>query len=185
VLTVGTVIGYLAADGESLPQAQTQPDDNATSIMPSITDEEAAKTTNSTASASPSIRRLARELGVALSNVAATGAGDRITDDDVRTAALKNTNHQTSAASTSAAAEIIATPRARRAATQTAVDLATVQGTGRNGRIREREALTAAKPQVVSLGTAGQRIVFSGRRKVIAERPGASHRQAVPVTLTS
>src|SRR5262249_41005354 len=40
-----------------------------------------------------------------------------------------------------------ASPRARRRAEQTGVDLATVQGTGSTARIRERDVMAVAKPQ--------------------------------------
>ncbi len=184
VLKVGTVIGYLEAAGETLPL--TQSGNVPASFASSILNAETGTATHATAIASPSVRRLARELGVSLSSVIPTDSDDRITDDDVRTAALLKTNDRTPAASTSTtAADIISTPRARRAAKRAGVDLMTVQGTGRNGRIRERDVLNTAKPQTVSPGTADQRIVLSGRRKVIAERLTESHRQAVPVTLTS
>ena len=183
VLKVGTVIGYLAAAGETLPL--TRSSNVPASFASSILNAETGTAPHATAIAPPSVRRLARELGVSLSRVGPTGSDDRITDDDVRTAALLKTTDRIPAASTSTTADIISTPRARRAAKRAWVDLMTVQGSGRNGRIRERDVLNTAKPQAVSPGTADQRIVLSGRRKVIAERLTESHRQAVPVTLTS
>jgi pyruvate dehydrogenase E2 component (dihydrolipoamide acetyltransferase) len=60
------------------------------------------------------------------------------------------------------------------------VDLTNVNGSGREGRIRERDVLAQA-----SASTAGRRIAVAGRRKIIAERLSQSARQTVPVTITS
>jgi pyruvate dehydrogenase E2 component (dihydrolipoamide acetyltransferase) len=67
------------------------------------------------------------------------------------------------------------TPRARRVAREIGVDCRRVPGTGRNGRVRERDVRAAASSSVP----------ISGRRKAIAEKLAAGWRQAVPVTLTS
>lgn len=185
VLKVGAVIGHLVADGESLPPAQA-----GSGAASTVTMAVEIATTNEgkgvPTGASPSVRRLARELGVDLAQVAGTGSGDRITDDDVRAAATRLADGRTTTNPSARAADIIATPRARRAAKRAGIDLNKLQGTGRNGRIRERDVVSAAKAAgESSAGSGGQRVVLSGRRKVISERLAESHRQAVPVTLTS
>jgi pyruvate dehydrogenase E2 component (dihydrolipoamide acetyltransferase) len=63
-------------------------------------------------------------------------------------------------------------PRARRAATRLDVDATKAIGTGRNGRIRERDVLAMAPP-------------VSRTRRAIAERMLTSHRSTAPVTLTT
>jgi pyruvate dehydrogenase E2 component (dihydrolipoamide acetyltransferase) len=72
-------------------------------------------------------------------------------------------------------------PRARRTAANFGIDWKEATGTGRTGRIRERDvlALVAQSPS----GPAAAR----GRsiRRVIAERLLTSHRSTVPVTLTT
>ncbi|MEZ6033501.1 MAG: 2-oxo acid dehydrogenase subunit E2 [Planctomycetaceae bacterium] len=182
VLKVGAVIGYLLAEGESVPQ--TAGDALAAGV--STAQAEVSATTDEIyAGASPSVRRLARELDVDLKTVRGTGTHARITDDDVRLAAQKN-SEPVVARTSSRAVEIIATPRARRAARLVGIDPATLRGTGRNGRIRERDVALAAKALSASVpDCGGQRTVLSGRRKVIADRLTASHQQTVPVTLTS
>jgi len=82
---------------------------------------------------------------------------------------------------------IVATPRARRAASAHGVDWHTVRGTGRGGRILERDILQAATntpmPGAPSAASAGQPL--TGIRRVTAERLTASAAQVVPVTLTT
>ena len=184
VLKVGAVVGYLVADGAAL--AQTPSDSNVASNTIKPVEKAPATDINSMSSGgSPSVRRLARELGVDLNRVTGTGSRDRITDDDVRATARRE-SEQRPTINSALAAEIIATPRARRAAKTAGIELSSMQGTGRNGRIRERDVVSqsnAAAPGATRAG--GQRISLSGRRRVIAERLADSHRQTVPVTLTS
>ena len=66
------------------------------------------------------------------------------------------------------------TPRARKAARERGVDVEGIVGTGRNGRIRERDIPHPRQPQRVG-----------PHRKTIAERMLHSHRTTAPVTLTS
>lgn len=74
-----------------------------------------------------------------------------------------------------------ASPRARHVAAELGVDWMHLQGSGRTGRIRERD-VRAATPQ----GQPGGRVVpLSPLRKVIAERLVSGLRQTAPVTLTT
>jgi len=69
-------------------------------------------------------------------------------------------------------------PRARRVARELGVDWTKVPGTGRTGRIRERDVRAAAP--------APQKTFTSGSiRKTIAERLQTSHLSTAPVTLTT
>jgi pyruvate dehydrogenase E2 component (dihydrolipoamide acetyltransferase) len=66
-------------------------------------------------------------------------------------------------------------PRARRTAANLGIDWRDARGTGRNGRIRERDILAlAATPSAAPARS---------MRQVIAERMVASHRSTAPVTL--
>src|SRR5207302_7673263 len=74
-----------------------------------------------------------------------------------------------------------ASPRARRAAGELGIDWRTVPGSGRTGRIRERDvraAAGAAQPQ-------GRVIPHTNVRRTIAARMVAGVTQAAPVTLTT
>jgi pyruvate dehydrogenase E2 component (dihydrolipoamide acetyltransferase) len=70
-------------------------------------------------------------------------------------------------------------PRARRVAAELGVDWSSLQGSGRNGRIRERDvrAATTTRP-------AGRLIPHTNIRRTIAARMVAGVTQAAPVTLT-
>lgn len=63
-------------------------------------------------------------------------------------------------------------PRARRTATKLGIDWKSATGTGRTGRIRERDVLALGSP-------------LNAARKIIAARMLTSHRSTAPVTLTT
>jgi pyruvate dehydrogenase E2 component (dihydrolipoamide acetyltransferase) len=81
-----------------------------------------------------------------------------------------------------------ASPRARRAARERRVDLSTLQPTGKGGRIRERDVLTAEpsfRDTTASENTEPMREVpVTALRRTIAERMMNSLRNTAPVTLT-
>ncbi len=75
-----------------------------------------------------------------------------------------------------------ASPRARRAAKEHRVDLATLAPTGKGGRIRERDVLAAA----TSASTSGMKQVpLTPMRRTIAARLMHSRQTTVPVTITA
>ena len=174
VLKVGTVVGYLLTPGESPRDSTmivTAPGD------PSPREKELVST------APPSVRRLARRLNVDLSMVEGTGSGGRITDVDVTAASARQ--HIPVMGGNDSEAALVATPRARRTAKRLKIELVQVAGSGRGGRIRERDVRQAATLASPSKDVSGQRIPVSGRRRIIAERLSDSARQTVPVTITT
>ena len=178
VVKVGAVVGYLVAEGESLPVGQT-PDASAivsgnqelSEGTPSLPTETVAVDAALPPAAGPSVRRLARESGVALEQVAGTGRGGRILAEDIERASSQPLPSPLSP---------IASPRARRVATELKIDWTQLTGTGAGGRIREQDVLAARRAPA-----AGRRIPLTSRRKVIAQRMVASRQQTVPVTLTT
>jgi pyruvate dehydrogenase E2 component (dihydrolipoamide acetyltransferase) len=80
-------------------------------------------------------------------------------------------------------------PRARRAARELGIDWTRLQGSGRTGRIRERDVRAAATTAVPSVGRQppdqGAAAPVSPIRRTIAERMVASLRSTAPVTLTT
>ena len=82
----------------------------------------------------------------------------------------------------------VATPRARQTARNLGIDLTGIIGSGRAGRIRERDVIAQADqlPQqtTAALSTVrGHLQTLTAHRKVIAQRMRASAMQTVPVTL--
>jgi pyruvate dehydrogenase E2 component (dihydrolipoamide acetyltransferase) len=170
-VAVGALLGYIAAKDEALPMASAPPRPVvvAESAMQAPAATKATPVvTKATPVAGPAARRLARELGVELQAVAANGG--RVRSADVR-----------SAVKTPPATNIVATPRARRVAKELGVDWKSLGGSGRNGRIRERDVRSARS------GTAGPDASgsLSPRRRTIAQRMLASSQQTAAVTLTT
>lgn len=172
ILKVGAIVGYLLGPGETLSSSPQPGTTTAQQASVTSVGEQALAP-----AAAPSVRRLARQLEVDLAAVTGTGNNGRITDDDVHQAAER---FRTNSLAQRSDRPIIATPRARRAAVQMGVELTQVNGSGRDGRIRERDVLAEA-----SLRTTGRPIAVTGRRKIIAERLSQSARQTVPVTITT
>jgi len=72
------------------------------------------------------------------------------------------------------------TPRARRKARELGVDSSSISGSGRDGRVRERDVVAFALPPA-----AGAHSPFSKVRRTIAQRMLAGVHQTAPVTLTT
>lgn len=188
---VGEVIGYLLAEGEPAPStvgaapvatdspARAQP--VAAAPAPSR-----VEVPNTPRAAGPAARRLARGLGIDLNAVFTPDPTGRVLCDDVRRAASGLLQPR--------ATQMIATPRARRRAKELGVDWTLLAGTGRDGRIRERDVLlTAISPGVPRSNASeeipptepGRHVPASKLRRIIAQRMSAGVHQAAPVTLTT
>ncbi|MCO6458881.1 MAG: 2-oxo acid dehydrogenase subunit E2 [Pirellulaceae bacterium] len=203
---VGEVIGFLIADGELAPTSiRIQP----TTPVPTATPREAAlhlartAPVPSVASASPTVhqampraagpaaRRLARELGIDLNAVFTPDPTGRVLCEDVQRAA--NQRRKRGSSSVNASSKV-STPRARRRARELGIDWTSLDGTGRNGRIRERDVLagamapavkTAPSPIEIPPAEPGRHVPASKLRRILAQRLSAGVHQAVPVTLTT
>jgi len=122
--------------------------------------------------ASPIARRLAREQGIDLAVVTGTGPGGRIVEKDVL-------NHTDAGAQTSpvatVAAEVRASPIARRLAREGGIELALVTGTGPGGRIVEQDVLNnleaASQPSSDAASESAQpeQVDLSRMRQTIAK----------------
>jgi pyruvate dehydrogenase E2 component (dihydrolipoamide acetyltransferase) len=173
VLKIGTVIGYLVAPGEPTPGPIQPPPgaapNRAHAAMPPA--------------AAPSVRRLARELGVELSGIEGTGPGGRILSADVERASSVRGRGEPAKRSSVAA---VASPRAKRVAAELGIDWTRLSGTGAGGRIREQDVRAATAQRTSPANENGERRrPLSSRRRVIARRMLASRQQTVPVTLTT
>lgn len=177
---VGAVIGYLVAANDSIPglanplqQVNVEAINEADSIV-----------------ASPSVRQLARKVGVQLSQVKATGPRGRILQGDVHQAkSILSENAQEPVISdvSKMLSQQVASPRARRLASSLGIDWKLLIGSGAGGRIRECDVKAASTNLTSPITTAGkaQRIPILKKRKLIAQRLVASRQLTVPVTLTT
>ena len=174
VVLVGALLGYLAAEGETLPIEVATPPATPLAVSPvPVKSTETSTTKRLQPVASPAARRLARELGVNVGSAVA-GNGGRVTTAEVRS--LGNPRHSGSVS------RLTSSPRARRVAKELGVDWKSLVGSGKSGRIRECDVRAAAN----GAGTTnGPRIPISSRRRTIAARMTASSQQTAPVTLTT
>ncbi|HZL87879.1 MAG TPA: dihydrolipoamide acetyltransferase family protein [Pirellulaceae bacterium] len=165
VVPVGALLGCVVAAGEvvnwaSMESVRSAPAESAP----------AALAGPSAAHAPPSVRRLARELGISIDQA----MQGRATAPRVQSTA-KPTSFATDQAKSS--------PRARRAARERGIDWRQLPGSGRNGRVRERDVLAAAG---ISAPVAGEiSIPITPRRRTIAQRMVQSLQRTAPVTLTT
>ena len=173
VVLVGALLGYLVAEGESLPVEGASSPTTSLAVSPP-----AAKAPETSAAkrlqpvASPAARRLAREMGVHVGRATA-GNGGRVTTAEVRSLGP----------SPASKTRLISSPRARRVAKELGVDWKSLAGSGKFGRIRERDVVAAAKGPGTASGE--KRIPITSRRRTIAARMTASSQQTAPVTLTT
>jgi pyruvate dehydrogenase E2 component (dihydrolipoamide acetyltransferase) len=217
-LSPGALAGWLLAEGEAPPVAGgagPEPTDDATPVTagaPTGADpvDGAAGAGPPGASvdgasrrllASPSARRVARELGVDLSGIAGTGPNGRIVSSDVTAAEAGRPVAVPAASPQPAPVEaprtLLISPVAERLAVRTGVDPASVRGTGPGGRITLDDVVAAVGPRPAGTEPptapttaaprpgpqAGDVIAFSGMRGVIAQRMRESLQQAAQLTL--
>lgn len=191
----GDVVGYIFEPGETVEDVLSNP--GAASATPEsqsdVTQAEvqpvAAPAAAPVASvvpgqikSSPAARRLARELGVAISELSGSGPGGRIIERDVA-AAGKNP----AAAANHLAKDIKASPLAKRIAAERGIDLGRVQGTGPGGRIVQSDLdqplSSQLAPAVGSGPQAGEIIPLKGMRKTIAQRMHKSLMDSAQLTM--
>ena len=90
IVDVGTVLGYLLAEGDSesdLPAAAAAAGSASTPAHPVVAAEPAAaKATGGKQIVTPRARRLAKDMGIDLAGIVGTGPSGRVTEDDVKSA---------------------------------------------------------------------------------------------------
>lgn len=169
---VGQRIGFLLAAGEIPPSVVATP--TVSHQQNSTPPSSPQKAATSVDGRGPAARRRARESKIDVASVDTLAPARRTLSDDIR---------QSSRA--------IASPRARRRANELGVRWEEATGTGRNGRIRERDVDAIAmrserKPQNEIAPTAlGTHQPASKIRLSIAQRMVAGANQTAPVTLTT
>lgn len=181
---VGQVIAWVLEPGEAVPAEEplagmevggAAEDGAGAAVEPETVTEAQPRTERILAS--PRARKLAKELGVDLSQVTGTGPRGRITGDDVGAFAVAPPDKR-----------VKASPLARKLAKEARLDLAAVQGTGPGGRITSEDiqrALVAQRPPIPPVVKAkpAEMVALTGIRRTIAERMSASHTATARVTL--
>lgn len=209
---VGQVIGFLLAEGEIGPASVGRPPAAPiTSAQPPASAIESVSKpayvpspiahSSTPPPAGPAARRLARLLGIDLQRVPTPDPTGRVIPEDIYRAASAGRGLT---ASTAMKASTIASPRARRRAKELGVDWRYVSGTGRAGRVRERDVVDAAAAGInvspaatrspaasaasaveIPPTAAGTHKPADKLRRNIAARMSAGVHQAAPVTLTT
>ncbi|MFM7538271.1 MAG: 2-oxo acid dehydrogenase subunit E2 [Planctomycetota bacterium] len=180
VVPVGKMIGMLCAAGEeprwdspAEPPSSPPVSTARTPMMPVPSPAEAP----TMPAAPPSVRRLARQMGIDLAKVKPSWPGGRIGRHDLQP--ISRSAPERPAGEAPAAI----TPRARRLAKNAGVSLACVTGTGKGGRVRERDVRALAGNDAEIPG--GRIVPVSAIRRLIARNMVASRQSGVPVTLTA
>lgn len=200
---VGEVVGFLLSDSEQPPSTVGNKPPLLTAAPPSLTAQPQALASLFTTSrdaihyptsraAGPAARRLARELGMDLSSVPTPDPTGRVLSGDLSQSAGLSAKNLLLNSNTK---RVVATPRARHTARQLGIDWTQVAGTGRSGRIRERDILSSRRQedptsahipfQEIPPTEPGSYQAASKLRRSIAQRMSAGVHQAVPVTLTT
>ena len=132
--------------------------------------------------ASPRARALAREHGVDISSVSGTAPGGVVVARDVLAAAEHRA--QSTADRATQAASARATPVAQRMAAELGVDLASLVGSGPDGRITREDVERAAQAAQIPMPQPAYQ-PLSPARRVTAQRLAENARIAPHVTLTT
>jgi len=172
---VGALLGYLLAPGEAPPSQSAKSDHSPDSVKPAAPLEKPPKPGLAT-TGGPAARRMARKLR-------ANGTGQAVGSPTTSTAPNVEQVARSQGMANGAAATV-ASPRARRVASELGVDWRTLPGTGAGGRVREADVRAAAAESQVAPSSAGDNLL-TPRRKAIAQRLRHSRDMTVPVTLTT
>jgi len=204
---VTVVIGYILAEGEEAP-APSPAESAAAAASSNVTQESAAvpngihegqtASGGGTVNITPVAKRMADAEGVDVSVIQGSGAGGKVTREDVEkhlTARKAPANGHPSNGD-----KVRATPAARRVAREYGLNLLDISGSGPLGRIQEADALatatrvqqaqptlrpTASLPTLpASLPEGAEAIPLEGMRRTIANRLQASYQQAPHITFT-
>ena len=178
---VTEVIGYIGAEGEvvadnvaSAPAAEPAPkvEEVATVEAPVVATQAPVVHEGGKVRATPKARKVARELGIDLTQVPGTGAKGRVHADDVEN--FKG-------------AQPKATPLARKIAADLGIDLASVSGTGFGGKITKEDVLAISAPAQVKEAAAAP-VVETKPEKVLPEGveviPMSAMRKAISKGMT-
>jgi pyruvate dehydrogenase E2 component (dihydrolipoamide acetyltransferase) len=185
-IPVGETIAFITAEGESVPvlpgfggeTSTAGPAETASQAgllqAPSSTVQNGTAETGPVRT-SPFVRKLAKELGVALEQVRGSGQGGRVTEQDVRAFAegAKAPAAPPALAPAPASETVIgaASPLAARVAKEMGVDLTQVRGSGPDGRITKEDVQAFADAQKIQGMPPGATVSVSAPTAVPSSPP--------------
>jgi len=195
-VAVNAVIAVLAMDGENLddvPSPKTSTHEVKETIVSDVqaSAQKVSPVDNGSLKATPLARRIADQAGISLSGINSTGAGGKITKDDV----LKKAEGG-NLSSSSESDRLFASPLARKLAFEGKIPLDRIKGSGPNGRIVKADVERALRGDLLpaldqpagskepaavseSAGSEFDLIPHTSMRKTIARRLTES-KQTVP-----
>ncbi len=201
---VTEIIAYVLRKGEAVPMAEGVERGAMTNISsPHHPITSSPLLSSATNLVTPIAARMAQELGVDLANIQGTGAGGKITREDVEAAAkalelrIENVENNSAPSTSTSQGKVRATPAARRIAKEADIDLASVRGSGPNSRVQSNDVVATIKPQtptpklqtaVISHqppATSNQplaAIPYTGMRKTIGTRLTQSYQELPHIT---
>ena len=183
IVPIRGVLCVIAAPGEELAPSATP------ASAPSVPAAQTAPGTNGAGTGPPGVqvvpaaRRLAREKGVDLAQVRGSGPGGRIVVADVEAALRAPAEPVASPQSTGERVPVV--PAARRLARESNIDLATVTGSGPQGRILIEDVEAAISAQSAPAAAGDGVVPLTGIRGAVATRMLQSIQTTAQVTLTT
>ena len=178
LVKVGELVAVIAEPGEDIPRPEPGAPPSLASARRRRRRTDGQASGGGARQVTPVARRLARDNGISLDEVAGTGPRGRITEQDVREAIEARRRRP----------QVQVVPRARMLARQEGLDLADVVGSGPGGRIvvadieraiAERDTGSARSDAVADV------VPLTGLRKIIADRMTMSVSTMAQVTLTT
>ncbi len=185
IVPVTKVIAYILKEGETLADLPKADSPTPASRPEVVSSPQGAPVSNpvvasraAAVAATPIAIRMAKEEGIDLSKVRASG--DKITREDVeRFIADQKTMGRVT---------VSATPAARRVARESGIPLETVAGSGPRGRVQSVDVVTIAKSAPASTteisGRAAEVVPLTSIRRTIAERMQQSFQESPHIALT-
>ena len=175
---VGQVIAWLLAAGEAIPGAkQNGPAAPPTPAAPAA---QPAAAPTAPLPATPVAARMAAEHGIDLRLIKASG--DRIQKEDVL-AYLAEQDKPAQPATTSSSTvngKVLASPKARRLASEQGVDLATLTGSGPDGAIIAADVVAAAQAKPVAAPAVIEAAPLT--QSPITQSPAVQPTEAIPMS---
>jgi pyruvate dehydrogenase E2 component (dihydrolipoamide acetyltransferase) len=175
VVATGTIVAVITEPGEQAERIKGIQMGEAEEAAPARTAASAKKPEREPGKgfvlASPAARRAAKELGVDLGLVSASGLGGRVTEKDVRKFHEEGPQLPK------------ITPLALEMARQVGLDIHTLTGTGEDGKITKADVERALAKKEEPQETAPPKVIpFAGMRKTVADNMHASLQNAAQLT---